>query len=70
MATTLEKTTSCPDSDLPETVKKFVHENVQSMGKKELKAWQRESKRIMREATRHADDDVPLVERKTQQPAP
>ncbi len=70
MATTLEKATSCPECDLPEVVERFVHENVQSMGQKELKAWRRESKRIMKEATRRADDGVPLAEQKTQQPTP
>jgi hypothetical protein len=69
MPTTLEKSNPCLESDLPETVKNFVHENVQAMGKKELKAWRRESKKIMKEATRRAHADAPLVGQKTQQSA-
>jgi hypothetical protein len=68
MPTTLEKSNPCLESDLPETVKNFVHENVQAMGKKELKAWRRESKKIMK-ATRRAHADAPLVEQKTHQSA-
>jgi hypothetical protein len=47
---TQEKATSCPESDLPETIIEFVHKGIQQMSEKELRAWKKRSEKIMRKA--------------------
>jgi len=54
MTTTLEKPVSTSAGDIPEALKDFVHQSVQSMDEKQLRAWKRESKKIMRKAKRRA----------------
>lgn len=39
---------STQSRDLPESIKNFVHESVQSMGKKRLRTWKKKSSEIMR----------------------
>jgi hypothetical protein len=48
MTTILEKPVST--SDLPKALTDFVHNSVQSMDKKKLRAWKHKSEQIMSEA--------------------
>jgi hypothetical protein len=54
MPTILEKVTlkkaTCPEGDLPETIKEFVHKGIQQMNEKELRAWKKRAAKIMRKA--------------------
>ena len=52
MPTTLEKPISTSADDIPQALKDFVHENIQLMDEKQLRAWKRESEKIMRQAKR------------------
>jgi hypothetical protein len=50
MTTTLEKPISTSTEYLPQAIVDFVHESIQSMDEKQLRAWKRESAKIMRKA--------------------
>lgn len=55
MTTLIEKTAPASRSGLPKALEEFVHDSIQSMNKKELRALKRDSAKIMRKAKRGSD---------------
>lgn len=58
MTVTLEKSASTSNKGLPAEVEDFVHKSIQSMDEKQLRAWKRESKKIMKKARRRVAAEV------------
>ncbi len=50
----MEKPISTSTGDIPEALKDFVHQSVQSMDEKKLRTWKRDSNKIIRKAKRRA----------------
>lgn len=50
MTTTLEKPVSTSKDELPSAVTDFVHKGIEAKTAKQLRAWKRESEKIMKNA--------------------
>jgi hypothetical protein len=46
----LERANSASKDALPDVVREFVHESIQRMSEKELRAWKKKSAKLMRKA--------------------